>query len=63
MALLSFLADEHVKRSYVRALRAHGFEVMAVSEGTDTVVRDSLPPWSHTLRVSARETTDTGTRC
>lgn len=33
MAQLSFLADEHVKRSYVTALRANGFEVIAVSEG------------------------------
>ena len=41
MALLSFLADEHVKRSYVRALRAHGFEVVAVSEGSDTGRQDS----------------------
>ena len=33
MAQLSFLADEHVKRSYIHALRGNGFEVVAVIEG------------------------------
>jgi len=36
MAHLSFLADEHVKRAYVTALRANGFEVVAVAEGDET---------------------------
>lgn len=33
MTELSFLADEHVKRSYIHALRANGFTVVAVAEG------------------------------
>jgi predicted nuclease of predicted toxin-antitoxin system len=33
MARLSFLADEHVKRAYVSALRANRFEVVAAAEG------------------------------
>jgi len=41
MPHLSFLADEHVKRSYVRALRANGFEVVAVSESNDTGQADA----------------------
>lgn len=36
MKTLSFLADEHVKRAYIKALRANGFEVVAVSEGENT---------------------------
>jgi len=36
MTQLAFLADEHVKRSYVYALRANGFEVVAVAEGDET---------------------------
>ncbi len=31
MTKLSFLADEHVKRSYITALRQNGFEVRSVS--------------------------------
>ena len=42
MAQLSFLADEHVKRSYVHALRAHGFDVVAVAEGAETGERDAV---------------------
>jgi len=33
MPRLSILADEHVKRAYVSALRANGFEVLAVAAG------------------------------
>ena len=42
MAHLSFLADEHVKRSYVHALRAHGFDGVAVAEGAETGERDAV---------------------
>lgn len=42
MTQLSFLADEHVKRSYVHALRANGFEVIAVVEGNETGQRDNI---------------------
>ena len=42
MAQLSFLADEHVKRSYVHVLRANGFEVIAVAEGDATGLRDDI---------------------
>ena len=42
MAQLSFLADEHVKRSYIRALRGNGFEVVAVIEGDRTGQRDDI---------------------
>jgi predicted nuclease of predicted toxin-antitoxin system len=42
MARLSFLADEHVERAYVHALRANGFEVVAVAEGNETGQRDDV---------------------
>jgi rRNA-processing protein FCF1 len=42
MGHLSLLADEHVKRSYVHALRANGFDVVAVAEGDDTGARDAV---------------------
>ena len=42
MAQLSFLADEHVKRSYIHALRGNGFEVVAVIEGDRTGQRDDI---------------------
>jgi len=32
MERLSFLADEHVRRAYVNALRANGFDLTAVAE-------------------------------
>lgn len=40
MTRLSVLADEHVKRSYVRALRAHGFDVVAVAETEESGLTD-----------------------
>jgi predicted nuclease of predicted toxin-antitoxin system len=42
MAQLSFLADEHVKRSYVHALRGNGFKIVAVAEGDETGQRDDI---------------------
>ena len=42
MAQLSFLADEHVKRSYIHALRGNGFEVVAVIEGDRTGQKDGF---------------------
>jgi hypothetical protein len=36
MVQLSFLADEHVKRAYITALRANGFDVVAIAEGDST---------------------------
>ncbi|CCQ35817.1 uncharacterized protein Nmlp_1618 [Natronomonas moolapensis 8.8.11] len=50
MAQLSFLADEHVKRSYIHALRGNGVDVVAVIEGDRTGQKDDV----HLQRSSQR---------